>query len=84
MLRILFNHCIEFLNDFLENGSVDRLLTTVVDTLTIKNADESDSGSYICNATNEAGSDTSQIRVKVTGKDVRFTEKCFFNTFTLI
>ncbi|XP_037785135.1 hemicentin-1-like isoform X1 [Penaeus monodon] len=49
-----------------ENGSVDRLLTTVVDTLTIKNADESDSGSYICNATNEAGSDTSQIRVKVT------------------
>ncbi|ROT70435.1 putative papilin isoform X9 [Penaeus vannamei] len=57
-----------------ENGSVDRLLTTVVDTLTIKNADESDSGSYICNATNEAGSDTSQIRVKVT--DVTIHPNC--------
>lgn len=53
-------------------------MTTVVDTLTIKNADESDSGSYICNATNEAGSDTSQIRVKVTGKFVGFAERCVY------
>lgn len=64
---------------------MDRLLTTVVDTLTIKNADESDSGSYICNATNEAGSDTSQIRVKVTGKYVWLTgKKCFSGVFIMI